>query len=49
MNLSWSYLNQTTPDLKNAEAYAKKALKKVPHWHYVKDILMPQIQAAKKK
>lgn len=49
MNMSWSYLNQTTPDPGRAETYAKKALALVPHWHYVKDILMLQIEAAKKK
>jgi hypothetical protein len=49
MNLAWSNLNRTTPDLKAAEQYAQAALKLVPYWHYVRDILMPQIQAAKPK
>src|SRR5580658_3560646 len=49
MNLAWSNLNRTTPDLKAAEQDAQAALKIVPYWHYVRDILMPQIQAAKPK
>ena len=46
MNRSWSNLNRTAPDLKAAEADAQAALSLVPYWHYVRDILMPQIQAA---
>jgi uncharacterized protein YciI len=49
MNLAWSNLNRTTPDLKAADQYAQAALKLVPYWHYVRDILMPQIQAAEAK
>jgi tetratricopeptide (TPR) repeat protein len=49
MSLAWSNLNRTTPDLKAAEQDAQAALKIVPYWHYVRDILMPQIQAAKPK
>lgn len=49
MNLAWSNLNRTTPDLKAAEEDAQAALKIVPYWHYVRDILMPQIQAAQAK
>jgi hypothetical protein len=47
MNLAWSNLNRTTPDLKAAEQDAQAALKMVPYWHYVRDILLPQIQNAK--
>ena len=47
MNLAWSNLHRTTPDIKAAEAYALEALELVPYWHYVRDILMPQIQKAK--
>lgn len=47
MNLAWSNLNRRTPDLSAAEHYARSALVLVPHWHYVKDILLPQIAAAK--
>jgi len=49
MNLAWSNLSRTTPDLKAADQYAQAALKLVPYWHYVRDILMPQIQAAQAK
>ena len=45
-SLAWSNLNRSTPDLKAAEEYAQAALKIVPHWHYLRDILAPQIQAA---
>lgn len=47
MNLAWSSLNAATPDPDAAEGYARQALALVPHWHYVRDILMPQIQKAK--
>jgi hypothetical protein len=49
MSLAWSNLNRATPDLSAAEQYANTALKHVPYWHYVRDILLPQILAAKKK
>jgi hypothetical protein len=47
MSLAWAHLNQTAPDPRAAEAYAAEALALVPYWHYVRDILMPQIQAAR--
>jgi tetratricopeptide (TPR) repeat protein len=47
MNLAWANLNRTTPDLEAAEKYARKALAQVPYWHYVHDILLPQIKTAK--
>jgi uncharacterized protein YciI len=49
MSLAWSNLNRSTPDLNAAERDAQAALKMVPYWHYVRDILMPQIQAAQAK
>jgi len=49
MSLAWSNLNRTTPDLKATDQYAQSALQLVPYWHYVRDILMPQIQAAQAK
>ena len=49
MNRAWSNLNRTKPDLKAAEEDAQAALKLVPYWHYVRDILMPQILAAQAK
>ncbi len=47
MSLAWSSLNRTTPDLTAADQYAHSALVLVPVWHYVRDILLPQIQTAK--
>ena len=49
MNLAWSYLNGERPDLAAAESSARAALALVPSWHYVRDILLPQIPAAKAK
>lgn len=49
MNLAWSNLNRTQPDLAAAERYAQSALQMVPYWHYVRDILLPQIRDAQKK
>jgi len=49
MNLAWSNLNRSTPDLAAAEQYARSALGLVPYWHYVKDILISQIAAARAK
>jgi hypothetical protein len=46
MSLAWCSLNKTMPDPQQAEAYARQALALVPDWHYVKDILLPQIQSA---
>jgi hypothetical protein len=47
MNLAWSNLHLKTPDLLTAEKYARAALALVPYWHYVRDILIPQIDTAK--
>jgi hypothetical protein len=49
MNLAWSNLNKTSPDLAAAKSNARGALALVPNWHYVRDILLPQIEAAKLK
>lgn len=49
MNLAWSKLAQTKPDLDAAERNARSALELVPSWHYVRDILMAQILSAKEK
>ena len=49
MSLAYSYLNTTPSDVTAAERYARGALEIVPHWHYVRDILWPQILAAKTK
>lgn len=47
MNLAWSNLHRKTPDLGAAQRHAQSALDLVPNWHYVRDILMPQIQKAR--
>ena len=47
MSLAWSNLHRAEPDLVAAEQRAREALKLVPYWHYVRDILLPQIVAAK--
>jgi tetratricopeptide (TPR) repeat protein len=49
MNLAYSNLNKDAPDLNTAERQARAALEIVPYWHYVRDILLPQIIAAKAK
>jgi hypothetical protein len=49
MNLAWSQLNRSKPDLEAAERAARAALDLVPYWHYVRDILLPQILAARAK
>ncbi len=49
MVLAYSYLNASKPDLNAAERYARGALEIVPYWHYTRDILLPQILAAKEK
>jgi hypothetical protein len=46
MNLAWSNLHRATPDLDAAEANARAALALIPNWHYVRDILLPQIKEA---
>ena len=47
MNLAWSNLHRTSPNLDAAEQYAQQALGLVPEWHYVRDILVPQIEDSK--
>ena len=47
MSLAYSYLNTTPSDVSAAERYARTALEVVPYWHYVRDILLPQILTAK--
>ncbi len=49
MNRAWSNLHRTPPDLKAAQADAAAALSLVPYCHYVRDILIPQIQDAQAK
>ena len=44
MNLAYMYSHGPKPDRALALAYAEGALTAVPEWHYVRDILLPQIQ-----
>jgi hypothetical protein len=44
MILAFFISNLTSPDLDAAERHARAALAAVPHWHYVRDVLLPQIQ-----
>jgi len=47
MNLAFANLNKSSRDVAAAERYANEALARVPYWHYVRDILVPQIRKAK--
>ena len=49
MSLAYCYLNTKRADVNSAERYAHGALEMVPYWHYVRDILLPQILTAKAK
>ncbi|MEP6768949.1 MAG: hypothetical protein ABJC61_09790 [Acidobacteriota bacterium] len=48
MNLAFANLNRTDPDVAAADRYARDALALVPYWHYIRDILIPQIEVAQK-
>lgn len=47
MNLAFASLHKNSPDLNAAKSYAESALALVPYWHYVRDILLVQIQKAR--
>ena len=47
LSLAVANLNAKTPNLDAANHYAHAALNLAPEWHYVRDLLIPQIQAAK--
>jgi uncharacterized protein YndB with AHSA1/START domain len=47
MNLAFAHLNRMPPDHTAAERHAEAALALVPHWRYVRDILLPQIREAR--
>lgn len=49
MSLAFSNLNRADPDLTAAEQQAEQVLRLVPYWHYVRDLLLPQIRDAKNK
>jgi tetratricopeptide (TPR) repeat protein len=46
MALSLAHFYRKEPDPALAEKYAMDALALVPHWRYVRDILLPQIRAS---
>lgn len=48
MNLAFASLYKNSPDPTAAGKYAESALALVPYWHYVRDILVPQIEKAKR-
>lgn len=45
MNLAYLYSHSPKPDRATARAYAEGALTAVPEWHYVRDVLLPQVEA----
>src|SRR5207245_3681628 len=49
MSLAYSFANKRMPDFEAAERNARAALEIVPYWHYVRDILLPQILSARAK
>jgi hypothetical protein len=49
MNLAYLYSRDKTPDRAAALAYAEGALTAVPHWRYVREVLLPQIEAMPEK
>jgi hypothetical protein len=49
MSLAFAHLQQSPPDLAAASEEAQAALRLVPDWSYVREVLVPQIEAAKRK
>jgi hypothetical protein len=49
MSLAFGHLNQATPDLAAASEEAHAALRLRPEWSYVRDILLPQIEARRRQ
>jgi len=49
MSLAYEYMTKNPPDFDKAEKNARAALEIVPYWHYVRDLLLPQIAQAKAK
>ena len=47
MSLAYAHLNGAPPDLDAAEREARAALALQPEWSYVRDVLLPQILAAR--
>jgi hypothetical protein len=49
MSLAYTYLSKNPPDVDRAERNVRGALEIVPYWHYSRDVLLPQVLAAKNK
>lgn len=49
MSLAFAHLNHSSPDLVAASEEARAALRLQPEWSYVRDFLLPQIEAAQRK
>jgi hypothetical protein len=49
MSLSYAYLKKPSPDVNAAEEEARATLRLRPDWHYVRDILVPRIEAQRKQ
>ncbi len=49
MSLAFAHLKQAPPDLAAASEEARAALRLQPEWFYVRDVLLPQIEAAQGK
>ena len=49
MSLAAANFYRPTPNLAEAKKYAQSALQLVPYWHFVKDILIPAIEAKEKE
>jgi tetratricopeptide (TPR) repeat protein len=49
MSLAFAHLNQAAPDLDSAAEEAHEALRLQPAWSYVRDVLLPQIEAEQHK
>ena len=49
MSLAYAHLQQSPPDLAAAGEEARAALHLQPEWFYVRDVLLPQIEAAQRK
>jgi hypothetical protein len=45
MSLAYLHSHSALQDPDRALAYARAALAMVPRWHYVSEVLMPQIEA----
>ena len=48
MSLAYAYSALPSPDLNAADEQARSALRLRPDWHYVKDILIPKLEAKRK-